>query len=149
MSKDKNQTQDFSNKKIIKVPAIKYWDKAKTKLKFKASVWENGSLKYLEHLNKSGKRDGLTERWHENGQKLTETNYKDGELHGLFSKWRENGEKELEGDCINGQEHGKWKYFDEQGKLTSTDTWDNGRLVLVKEPNENHRFSHEEVQPAM
>ncbi len=187
----------MNKNKIIKAPEMEYW--VKTQPKFLIEIYDNGSLRRLEHLNADGKSHGLSTNWHENGQKQYEENYVNGEPHGLYTEWHENrqkkyevnwvhgekkglatewhengekksetnyvkrgqwceehglwlewhvnGQKQTEGNVVDGKQHGEWKHFDEQGELTKTETYDNGELV--KEPNENHRFSHEEVQPIM
>ena len=48
---------------------------------------------------------GTSKQFHTNGQLKQKGNYKNGELHGL---------------C---------EYFDEDGKLTKTESWENGKLV--------------------
>ena len=41
-----------------------------------------------------GKRDGLSTRWHENGNKQSEETYAAGELNGVVTRWWPNGEKQ-------------------------------------------------------
>ncbi len=157
--------------KTIEVPKIEYYDDTKTKPKFVTKVWDNRNLRYLKNFNANGEKHGLETEWHENGQKAIEANfvngekhglmtewynhtqkqsevsYEDGERHGLETTWHPNGQKSHEGNYVNGQKQGEFNYYDKDGGLTSTEMYNGGKLV--NEPNENHRFSHEEVQPAM
>ena len=57
---------------------------------------------------KDGQEDGLSERYHENGQLRIKVNFKDGKQEGLS------------------------EYYDEEGNLTKTEEWKDGKLIPFK-----------------
>ncbi len=131
------------------------WDGLRTKWNKSGQKWED-----TNYVN--GKVHGMLTEWHDDGQKKSEENYVDGERHGfrayhhasgkkqeevnfknrkkhgLHTYWYDNDQKMFEGNYVNGKKQGEWKFFDREGNLTKTKMYD-----------ENHGFSHEEVQPAM
>ncbi len=132
----------MSKNKIIPVPEMKYfwhYDKAKTKPKFKVDVWDNGSLKYLKHLNKDGKQHGLETTWHDNGKKRSEGNWINGKQHGLQTgwhensvifqlSWHENNQKMSEGKYVNDKVHGLWTFYRDNGQKSFEINYVNGKV---------------------
>jgi antitoxin component YwqK of YwqJK toxin-antitoxin module len=52
---------------------------------------------------KDGKRDGLYQRWYENGQLRFEGTYKDGKSNGLLRGWKSNGKLDWESTYKGGK----------------------------------------------
>jgi len=67
------------------------------------SYYEGAHPEYRGNY-KNGKKDGLMEWFHENGQLSVRENYKDGKYDGL------------------------WEYFDDDGNLTKTENYKDGVL---------------------
>ena len=82
--------------------------------KFEVSFYENGQKEYFCPLNEYGKRDGLYEKWDEEGEKTREETYKDGVLHGIQKLWL-NSSQYWEYHYNNGEKEKSVQYLD--GKL--------------------------------
>lgn len=104
----------------------------------------------MEATYKNHKLDGLSTRWHENGQKeieefyvqnvrsgkvlewdkhgtmIRERNYKKDILEGPFKTWHDNGRLKIEGAYNNGLYQGKWYYYNAEGTLIGEAEFENG-----------------------
>jgi antitoxin component YwqK of YwqJK toxin-antitoxin module len=68
--------------------------------------------------------------YYENGNIRLLANYDNGLVAGSFTEFHENGKISESGFYGNGlKKDGVWTYFDEQGKLTKTETYENGKLI--------------------
>jgi antitoxin component YwqK of YwqJK toxin-antitoxin module len=75
---------------------------------------------------KDGKREGLWEEFHENGQSSAIQNYKDGEWDGLWECFYENGQLEKRGNLKDGKREGLWEEFHENGQLKCRESYIDG-----------------------
>ena len=78
--------------------------------------YPNGKLKFSIET-KSGKKDGKSIWYFENGLKESEFEYKDGKLDGKACKWNFLGNLITEIQYNSGKKHGYSKSFNDQGKL--------------------------------
>lgn len=127
----------------------------------KDSVWtfydEGGNLLSMEGY-KEGKKDGKSLIYYPNGEIAEERNFKNDLNHGVFKQFFEGKKVKAEGTYIEGKQVGKsavyfpggtpaamgyynergnrnsvWLYKDKEGKVTSKDVYDDGKLLNVKE----------------
>lgn len=68
----------------------------------------------------NGKRNGLWESWHKNGNKWTEAEYLNGVQNGKAGHWFENGKPLYIGQYKDDKRSGTWKFYTEDGKLKKT-----------------------------
>ena len=101
-------------KQIEKRDDLSYKNGSETPYTGAAYAWKNGILLFMETNLVSGKPDGLTTLWDENGQKKEELNYKDGKREGLSTSWHDNGQKKEEVNFKDGKEVSR-KEWDEEG----------------------------------
>ena len=77
--------------------------------------YDNGQLDFKGNY-KDGKRDRLFEYYYENGQLMSKSNYKDGKREGLYEFYYENGQIETKSNYKDGErEFGE--YYFENGQL--------------------------------
>ena len=72
-------------------------------------VYDSGQIAKLNHY-KEGKLDGISTRWHQNGQKHIEKNWKQGLEHGEEKRWYSNGQLE-------------WRTLWENNKIVFAEAW--------------------------
>jgi antitoxin component YwqK of YwqJK toxin-antitoxin module len=96
------------------------------------------TIDFDRHQNKTRETrlplDNLTYKsitaYYENGNIRLLANYDNGLVAGNFTEFHENGKISESGFYGNGlKKDGVWTYFDEQGKLTKTETYENGKLI--------------------
>jgi antitoxin component YwqK of YwqJK toxin-antitoxin module len=71
----------------------------------------NGQLEYRCNYS-DGKRQGLEESWHANGQLFTMCNYSDGKMHGLSESWDSNGQPMYRRNYSDGKRQGLYLWYD-------------------------------------
>jgi len=127
----------------------------------KDSVWtfydELGKLLSTEEY-KDGKKEGKSLIYYPNGEISEERNFKNDLNHGVFKQFFEGKKVKAEGTYVDGKQVGKsayyypsgipaamgyykengnrngvWVYKDKDGKITSKDVYDNGKLLTPKE----------------
>lgn len=127
----------------------------------KDSVWtfydELGKLLSTEGY-KDGKKEGKSLIYYPNGEISEERNFKNDLNHGVFKQFFEGKKVKGEGTYVDGKQVGKsafyypsgipaamgyykengnrngvWVYKDKDGKITSKDVYDNGKLLNPKE----------------
>jgi len=95
-------------------------------------VSQEWSVRVQRNLG-NGKREGLWETYHKNGQLLFKGTYKNGKKDGVFEKYWDNGQldrKEI--TWKNGRRDGVWEFYDKKnGQLKKRQTWMNG--IFIKE----------------
>jgi antitoxin component YwqK of YwqJK toxin-antitoxin module len=75
-----------------------------------------------------GKPDGVSKRWHENGQLALETTFKAGKLNGVTTEWDKEGVKRGEATFVDGQREGKTTIWTPDGKVIEQN-YKAGKLV--------------------
>lgn len=127
----------------------------------KDSVWtfydENGKLLSTENY-KEGKKEGKSVVYYPSGSVSEEKNYKNDLKDGEFKQYFEGKKIKAEGTYVadkfvgknafyypngmaaasgfyndKGNRHGVWVYRDKDGKITSKDVYDNGKVLTEKE----------------
>ena len=80
---------------------------------------------------KNGKRDGPSEKHHENGQLRSKGTYKDGKEEGPWVSYHKNGQLRLKGTLKNGKKDGPWVGYHENGTVweTFTGTFKDGEKI--------------------
>jgi hypothetical protein len=118
---------------------IKYYDDGTfSKVEFEGSylngkrngVWEwnheNGQLsKKGSYLN--GEKSGVWEEHHENGQLSSKGSYLNGEKNGVWEVYYVNGQLFSKGSYLNGEEDGVWEVYHNNGQLSSKGSYLNGK----------------------
>ena len=87
---------------------------------------ENGQMEAKGNY-KDGERDGLREWYHENGQLRIKGNFKDGKTDGFFERYYENGQMEAKGNLKDGELDGLREWYKENGQLQSKDCYKKGK----------------------
>ena len=78
---------------------------------------------------KDGKKEGLWERYHWNGQLEKRGAYKDGNEDDLWVSYYGNGQLLSKSTYKNGVREGLYEYYDENGKLKKKGTYKDGKLI--------------------
>ena len=106
----------YSNRPIRQIKQlITYKFKKRNGIKQKWA--ENGEL-IFEGNYKNNRLDGIIREWYETGILKSEENYSHNKKNGYTRRWYKNGALEWERNYINGIEDSN-KFWDENGKLTS------------------------------
>ena len=133
----------------------KFVNKLKDKMEYEKEFWSNDVLIWRS-LWSSGKKNGLSKKWHENGQIEEEGQYIDGKRDGLHKEWYENGniksernwnsdipigtfttyfingKKETEAIHEDGKLHGKFKRWHENGVVVEEIKYKKGEITKRK-----------------
>ena len=98
-----------------------------------------GLIKFIIRTFKSffSKKDGLIQKWYENGQLKYEGNFKDGKKDGLVQEWFENGQLQYRMNYKNGEYHGKLEKWYENGQVLYKQIWKNGQFIEGTHYKEN------------
>jgi antitoxin component YwqK of YwqJK toxin-antitoxin module len=67
------------------------------------------SKRLAEQYERDSIRNGLFQRWHENGQIQEECTFVNGLIDGLYQRWYANGEKDIECTYVNGWREGLYQ----------------------------------------
>lgn len=78
--------------------------------------FSNGE-KDKEYVIKDGKKNGLYQSWHENGELAVIGNYKNDKAEGEFKKYYESGELYSKSNYKNGEAEGEFRWYYEDGSL--------------------------------
>ena len=104
---------------------------ADSKPTVKEEFYSNGKLQSRANYqpkSDGGKKHGLQEWYHENGQLAAKTNTKDGKQHGLHENYHENGQLSLRVNYKDGKEDGLEESYQENGQLWTKSNWKDGEL---------------------
>ncbi|HTL82468.1 MAG TPA: toxin-antitoxin system YwqK family antitoxin [Bacteroidia bacterium] len=75
----------------------------------------------------AGEKNGLAEKFYQNGQLKQEFHFVNDKREGEYESWLEDGTLYAQGNYLKDEKSGKWKYFDSTGVLSQTSTYINGR----------------------
>jgi len=78
---------------------------------------------------KDGKKNGLYERYYENGQLKVKANYINGKKNGLFEWYDEKGQLEYEVNYKDGKKNGLWRQYNSNGKLVKNLIYKDDEIV--------------------
>ncbi len=92
------------------------------------SRWPNGQLKSKEAFV-NGKRNGVSQYFHDNGQLLSEVNFKDDLRDGAYRVYRKDGTLEGEFQMRMGKRHGLLRWFDKKGRLQREVSYANDQII--------------------
>ena len=110
---------------------------------FEEEFYDNDQLKSRINYNKkNGRKDGLSESYHENGQLLYRGNYKNGKEDGLEEWFYPNGQLKFRGNYIDGKEDGTHEDFYKNGKISMVKNYKDGQLhgFFIKYGEYGERF---------
>ena len=113
-----NETYDDSLQALKEKPTVK------------EEFYTNGQLKNrtnYQSINDGGKKHGLFEAYHENGQLRMKRNFKDGEPHGLSEEYFKNGQLYRKDPFKGGKWHGLQESYDENGQLVQSRNFKDGK----------------------
>ena len=89
---------------------------------------------FINLYDENGKKHGLWEYYHDNGQLSSKVNYENGKQHGLWEYYFDNGQLRYKANYLNGKPHGLWEDYWRNGQLHYRKEYDNGVEVQpVKE----------------
>ena len=90
-----------------------------TKIKLKPIIryYNNNIIECVYNVDKNGNKQGLYERYHENGQLDIKCTYKDGEYDGLYESYYENGQPCKKCTYKDGEYNGPEELYYENGQL--------------------------------
>lgn len=78
--------------------------------------------------NKGNKRNGLHERWYDNGQLRLRTTYKDDKVDGLFEYWYGNGRLKMRATYKDGKPIGLREEWHSNGQISFRANYKDGKL---------------------
>ena len=90
--------------------------------------WDNGQ-KLKECTYRDGKLEGIYQEFWENGQKMEETTYRDGKLKGIYQSWFNNGQKWVECTYRDDKLEGLCKVWNFNGELIKECTYRDGKEI--------------------
>jgi antitoxin component YwqK of YwqJK toxin-antitoxin module len=68
-------------------------------------------------IDEHGLKQGVWQKYHENGQLQYEGYYDDGEREGVHRMWYPNGQLRIDNNYMDDKEYGTQLWFDEYGRL--------------------------------
>ena len=95
--------------------------------------YKDGSLK-AEFQLVGGRKNGVFQSWHENGQVLRRGTMVNDRWDGDYREWRKDGTPLVQGIYIDGVQDGEWKFFDKNGKELPSVVFEMGVEVTRKLP---------------
>ncbi len=107
--------------------------------------FEDGTLSYEAHYRK-GKRVGTAKSWWKNGQLRSISRYENGVLHGKQEQWYKSGALFKEMILAMGKEEGMQKAWRENGKIYNNYEAKNGRIFGLKRANLCYELDNEITQ---
>ena len=93
--------------------------------------WHQNGQRSLEGNFSDNKSDGAWIGWHENGEKAGERNYREGVLHGPFAQSWPNGQSMMEGNYSAGNQEGVWVRWHENGQKQQEITYRGGEIIIA------------------
>ena len=87
----------------------------------------------LKYKLVDGQREGLVQRWDEQGVLREETEYSYGQKHGRVTYYYTDGQKELEGRHILNRRAGVWRGWHEDGSQSFRSEYREGELYRWKQ----------------
>ena len=96
--------------------------------------WPNGKVQEKGRLDENGRRDGLYERFREDGTPDEAVPYAHGARDGLAKEWHPNGQLHREVTWKADRQNGLSRTFHENGQLADTNCTQNGTSVLGTNP---------------
>ena len=90
--------------------------------------WCIGTLQ-IKGVYRGGKKDGLWETWHWNGQLDKRGMFVDSNKEGEWCTWYSDGTLYMKNGYRNGKRHGEWKSWYITGEVGTRSLYDNGRFI--------------------
>jgi hypothetical protein len=90
--------------------------------------WHENGLKEEEVIYVDRKRHGLYQSWYKNGNKAEEVLYVDGKRHGLYQWWYSNGQKSEQATYLEGKRHGFYQRWYANGQTMEEGTYVDEKL---------------------
>ena len=81
---------------------------------------------------RNGKRDGVWEMYHLNGQLWMEGTYKDGKKEGVWEEYEDDGQLYRKGSYADDKRDGVWEFHNENGSLSSKTTYKDGEIIKTE-----------------
>ena len=81
----------------------------------------------LEDNYVGGKKHGLHQSWHDNGQLVSKKNYFDDKKHGLQQGWHGNGKLKFKANYVNGKRHGLEQWWNKDGQKSLEENYFDGK----------------------
>lgn len=107
--------------------------------------FEDGTLSYEAHY-RMGKLIGTAKSWWKNGQLRSIARYENGVLHGKQEQWYKSGALFKEMNLVMGKEEGMQKAWRENGKIYNNYEAKNGRIFGLKRANLCYELDNEITQ---
>ena len=110
------------------------------------TVFHPSGIPHLKYTLVDGKRDGVMQRWDEQGNLREETEYVKDMKHGKVVYYYPSGKKEIEGFFSRGQRASVWRGWHEDGTLKYRSEYRDGELTGWKnflEDGETETFGSE------
>lgn len=110
-----------------------------------AQKWsENGALR-IESFYRNNRLDTVYKTWWENGVLAAQSHYEDGVKQGVEKEWYATGQLSKERQLVDGQENGLQKAWLENGKLYVNYEARNGRIFGMRRANSCYKLKNEIV----
>lgn len=127
------ETPKGINKKILRdlaawAPSANINDKFGGQIQWIEEKYGSGHLRSKEPMV-SGKRHGVGQYWHENGNLYTTINWVDGQKHGRIKLYYPSGSIEQSLSYRNGHLHGLCAWYDEYGTITNMALYDHDEVI--------------------
>ncbi|MBL8949849.1 MAG: toxin-antitoxin system YwqK family antitoxin [Myxococcaceae bacterium] len=94
-----------------------------------AEYWPNGKVREKGVLDADGKRDGLVERFREDGKPESSRSWVHGKLHGTEKEWHPNGQLESQTEWRDGERDGLIQRWHDNGQLASVSCEKKGKSM--------------------
>ena len=106
-----------------------------TKIKLKPIIryYNNNIIECVYNVDKNGNKQGLYERYHENGQLDIKCTYKDGRKEGVYEEYHENGRLKEKSFYKNERKEGLFEEYYENGILKKRCTYKAGKTEGIYE----------------
>jgi antitoxin component YwqK of YwqJK toxin-antitoxin module len=91
------------------------------------------SIKNGEPINQydinTGKKEGIWEKYYDNGQLMYKGSYKNGDRDGIWEEYYSDGQLWYKGSYKNGEKDGIWEEYWSNGQLDYKGSYKNGELI--------------------
>ena len=132
----KKEQEERERKELLRLERLKRKERERDLMNNRTVVLKHpNGIPRLKYRLVNGHREGLFERWNEEGQLVEETDFSQGYKHGKVNYYYANGKIELEGFHSFNERVGIWQGWHEDGTLSFRSEYAEGELKTWKRFN--------------
>ena len=125
----KKEQEERERKELLRLERLKRKERERDVMNNRTVVLKHpNGIPRLKYRLVNGTREGLLERWNEEGQLLEETDFSQGYKHGKVNYYYANGKIELEGFHSFNERAGIWQGWHEEGTPSFRSEYADGEL---------------------